>query len=139
MLRQITWDEDGMSDPDDRFERRLVEETSKVRVELAGVEVRLTDRIGQTEGTLRREISGVEGTLRKEISGVEVRLTERLGQSETTLRDQIRSLEVRLSDGLTAVDVRMGTLRFDLLKWSFLFWIGQVAVMTAIISALLPR
>ena len=128
MLRRATPTEDDMNGPDEHFERRIVEETSKLRVELAGAELRLTDRIGQTEGTLR-----------KEISGVEVRLTDRIAQSETTLRDEIRSLEVRLSDRFGAVDVRMGILRFDLLKWSFLFWIGQVAVMTAIISALLPR
>ena len=60
MLRRATQDEDDMNAPDERFERRLVEETSKVRVELAGVEVRLTDRIAQSEGTLRQEISGVD-------------------------------------------------------------------------------
>src|SRR5687767_9197833 len=99
MLRQATRDEDGMNAPEERYERRLVEETSKLRVELAGVEVRLTDRIAQTESALRQEISG---------------------------------LEVRMERS-------MGAIRSDLLKWSFLFWIGQVAVMTAIISALLPR
>ena len=102
-----------MNASDERFERRLVEETSKLRVEIAGVEVRLTDRIGQTEGTLR-----------KEIGGLEVRLIDRIAQSETALRREISGLDVRMS---------------GLLKWSFLFWIGQVAVMTAIISALLPR
>lgn len=128
MLRQAMRDEGGMNVPEEQYERRLVEETSKLRVEVSGIEVRLTDRISQTEGTLR-----------KEIGGLEVRLTDRIAQSETTLRDEISSLEVRLSDRVGAVDVRMGTLRFDLLKWTFLFWIGQVAVMTAIISALLPR
>jgi len=99
MLRRASDDEDDMNAPDERFERRLVEETSKLRVELAGVEVRLTDRIAQSEGALRQELSGLE--LRMERT--------------------------------------MGGLRTDVLRWSFLFWIGQVAVMTAILSALLPR
>lgn len=99
MLRRALEGGNGMNPEDERFERRIVEETSKLRVELAGVEVRLTDRIGQTESALRQDISGLE--LRMERS--------------------------------------MGALRSDLLKWSFLFWIGQVAVMTAVISALLPR
>ncbi len=52
--------EDTMDGGDDRFERRLVEETAKLRVEVAGVEVRLTDRIAQSEGTLRQEIHGLD-------------------------------------------------------------------------------
>ena len=31
----------------------------------------------------------------------------------------------------------VGTNRFELLKWSFLFWIGQVVTMSAIIAAML--
>ncbi len=33
----------------------------------------------------------------------------------------------------------LGVLKFDLLKWSFLFWIGQLAALTAILSAIIPR
>jgi hypothetical protein len=32
-----------------------------------------------------------------------------------------------------------GRLRFDLIKWSFLFWIGQLAGLTAILSVLVSR
>jgi hypothetical protein len=31
----------------------------------------------------------------------------------------------------------LATLKFDLLKWNFLFWIGQLAALTAILSAML--
>lgn len=89
---------DSGHERDERYERRLVEETSKLRVELAGVEVRLADRIGQSEGTLRQELAG---------------------------------LEIRMERGF-------GVLRADVIKWSFVFWLGQVVAMTAIMSALLP-
>ena len=97
-----------MDSGDERYERRLVEETSKLRVELAGVEVRLTDRIAQSESTLRQEMSGLAGALRQETA----------------------NLEVRMERGF-------GTLRADVIKWSFLFWLGQVIAMTAIMRALL--
>ncbi|MDQ3069956.1 MAG: hypothetical protein M3R55_09540 [Acidobacteriota bacterium] len=54
-----------MNDQDERFERRLVEETSKLRVDLAGVEVRLTERIAQSEGTLRQDVGGLEVRIEK--------------------------------------------------------------------------
>jgi hypothetical protein len=31
----------------------------------------------------------------------------------------------------------MATLKFDLLTWNFLFWIGQLAALTAILNAML--
>jgi hypothetical protein len=31
----------------------------------------------------------------------------------------------------------MATLKFDLLKWNFLFWIGQLAALTAILGVML--
>jgi hypothetical protein len=110
MLRRARREEDGVNAPDEYFERRLVEETSKVRVELAGVEVRLSERIAQSEGALRQEISGLEGMLRRDINGLELRMER-----------------------------NMGTLRADVLRWAFLFWLGQVAVMMAILRAYLPR
>ena len=73
MLRAARKDGGMDSSDDERYERRLVEETSKLRVELAGVEVRLTDRIAQSEGRL--------------------------------------------------------------LRWSFVFWLGQVVALSAILSA----
>lgn len=54
-----------MASGDERYERRLVEETSALRVELAGVEGRVTDRIAQSEGTLRHEIGSLESRMEK--------------------------------------------------------------------------
>lgn len=49
---------------------------------------------------------------------------------ERRLGEEISKLRVEISD-------RISNLRFDLLKWSFLFWIGQLAAMTGILSLLL--
>jgi hypothetical protein len=51
------------------------------------------------------------------------------------------SFEHRLNDELSTFRVEMlremSDLRFDLLKWGFLFWIGQLAALTAILGAML--
>lgn len=72
------------------------------------MELRVIDRIGQAEGALRQEIGGLE-----------TRLVDRVSQAESGLRRDMGGLEVRL------------------LKWSFAFWIGQVAAIGAIMTALL--
>jgi len=51
------------------------------------------------------------------------------------------SFERRLAEEISTFRLemveRIADLRFDLLKWNFLFWIGQLAAMTAILSVML--
>ena len=51
------------------------------------------------------------------------------------------SFERRLAEEIAKfrleVVERIADLRFDVLKWSFVFWIGQMAMMAAILSLLL--
>lgn len=77
-----------MDQSSERFERRLIEETSKIRVEMA-----------QMRGDLRQEMHAGFGTLRQE----------------------------------------MATSRFELLKWAFVFWVGQLVSIVGIVALLLSR
>ena len=47
------------------------------------------------------------------------------------------SFEHRLAEEVSKLRLDMVSLKFDLLKWSFLFWVGQLAALTAILSFLL--
>jgi hypothetical protein len=92
-LSQREWSDDVISGAVDRFERRLTEGTSSLRVQMAQSEVALRQEIGQ----VRHEVGQVDARLRQDLSQMEVRL----------------------------------------LKWSFLFWIGQVVALSAVMAAML--
>jgi hypothetical protein len=47
------------------------------------------------------------------------------------------SVEHRLADEMGKRRLDLANLRVELLKWSFLFWIGQVAALSAVFSLLL--
>ena len=47
------------------------------------------------------------------------------------------SFERRLGTEMGKLRLDVAGLRFDLLKWSFLFWIGPVAAFTAILALML--
>jgi hypothetical protein len=49
----------------------------------------------------------------------------------------IESFERRLGEETAKLRLDMADLKFDLLKWSFLFWIGQVAVIISVLSWML--
>jgi hypothetical protein len=58
------------------------------------------------------------------------RFERRLAEESAKLRVDMAHLEGRLL-------AKIGEVKADVLKWSFIFWIGQVVTMTAIMSALL--
>lgn len=49
----------------------------------------------------------------------------------------VDSFERRLAEETAKLRLDMADLKFDLLKWSFLFWIGQVAVIISVLSWML--
>ena len=71
---------------------------------------------------LNLEAERFERRLREEISGV---------------RGEISGVRVELHDGLAAVRHEIDNVRVEVLKWSFLFWIGQVAAMAGLLAFML--
>ena len=58
----------------------------------------------------------------------------RLGQEVSALRLEVRNA---LHDGLTAVRQELSTTRVEMLRWSFVFWVGQVAAIAALLEFML--
>jgi len=79
----------------------------------------LKEDLLHTEVVLCKEIQGVEVVLCKEIQGVEVVLRKEIQGVEAVLRKEIQEVRV------------------DLLKWSFAFWVGAIAVLSGIMFTML--
>ncbi|MBI3490391.1 MAG: hypothetical protein HY047_01115 [Acidobacteria bacterium] len=60
---------------------------------------------------------------------------------ERRLTEEVSALRLDLSrelhEGLSFVRQEIATTRVDMLKWSFVFWIGQVAAMAALMAFML--
>lgn len=81
----------------DRFERRLMEENSKLRIEMA-----------QGFAALRQEMAAGFAALRQEIAA-----------NTSALRQE------------------MAEQRFEILKWAFLFWVGQFFAVAGLMAVLI--
>src|SRR5262245_56399697 len=57
---------------------------------------------------------------------------------ERRLIEAVAGLRLEFRDGLSAVRVELATARVEMFKWSFVFWIGQVAA-TALLLAYMLR
>ena len=88
----------------ERFERRLVEETSKLHVEVSELRGEMREGFAGVRGEMRENFAQVRGVMRESAAG---------------LRQEI------------------ATNRFELLRWAFVFWVGQVMATAAIVGLLL--
>ena len=84
----------------ERFDRRLTEETAKMRIEMA-----------QGFAALRQEFAHGLADVRQELAR------------------EIAAVRVEMAQGFA-------NLRTELLKWMFLFWVGQFFAMAGLIGAL---
>ena len=95
----------------DRFERRLVEETSKLREETSKLRVDMA----QGFAALRQEIAAGDNGLRREMM-----------EGFASLRQEMAAIRQNFADQ-----------RFDILKWAFLFWVGQFFAVASLIAVLI--
>lgn len=65
----------------------------------------------------------------------ERRLSEELGKLRIELKHDIAVLETRLAERFADVETKLAALRADVIKWMFLFWVGQLTVMTGLFLA----
>jgi len=98
---------------EEKFERRLSEELGKVSE-------RITDEFAKINQRITEEISGVRGELAKEISGVRGEMAKEIA----SVRGEIASVRGELAN-----------VRADLIKWMFIFWVGQIGAIIGILFA----
>jgi hypothetical protein len=56
--------------------------------------------------------------------------------SEFRLLERIHGVETRLDERIGKVEVRLAEVKADLMKWSFLFWVGAVGAIAALAGVL---
>lgn len=81
------------------------------------VEERFERRLSEEMGKLRVELSGEMNQMRVELSG------------------EMSQMRVELSGETGKLRAEMHDLRANLIQWMFLFWIGQIGVLTGILFA----
>ncbi|MBC8180420.1 hypothetical protein H8E88_04775 [candidate division KSB1 bacterium] len=69
-----------------------------------------------------------ERRLSEEIGGLEVRLSEKIVSGDSNLSERISRLEGSL-------DAKINASKAEIIKWMFIFWVGQVGMILGILFA----
>ncbi|MBD3384032.1 hypothetical protein GF407_03815 [candidate division KSB1 bacterium] len=123
----------------EKFEQRLSEEMGKVSLAIAETEQRLdnriTEQVGKVNERLTEQVSNVNERLTEEIGKVNERLTEEIGKVNERLTEEIGKVNGRLTEEIGTVRVEAARNHASLIKWMFIFWVGQVAALLGILFA----
>jgi hypothetical protein len=95
---------------EDKYERRLSEETGKITVEMAGLRFELKEDIAGLRAELKEDIAGLRAELKEDIAGVRTELSGKISSSYASL-----------------------------IKWMFIFWLGQIGAIIGILFAFFQR
>ena len=93
--------------------------------------VTLFDEIRTEQRGLRLDVAELRASVtesRQEMRAMEARLSEKLQNS-------IGASTVELAKAIAAVDKRIDEKHAELIKWSFLFWVGAVGAIAALAGA----
>lgn len=113
----------------DDVRTELVDRGENVRTTLAA-------SIEQVRSSLTAQIEEVRTSLAGRIDEVDTRLTRRIDDVDTSLTERIEDVRVSLTErhGETRVEIARATA--DLMKWSFVFWVGAVAAIALLAGVL---
>jgi DNA repair exonuclease SbcCD ATPase subunit len=107
----------------EKLKPKLGEEETRALLEFVEASV---DRKAASKEDLQRTASA----LKEDLQRTESALKEDLQRTESSLREEIHRVESSLREEIQNVKV-------DLIKWSFAFWVGAIAVLSGLMLAML--
>ena len=135
------WREDVIAACAERFERRVVEEISKLRVDMSRVESSLRQALSNVESAIRQDMTKLESAIRQDMAKMESAIRQDMGEMGSAIRHDMGEMGSAIRQDMakmeSAIRQDIADGRFEILKWCFLFWIGQAFVVTGIVGVML--
>lgn len=88
------------------------------------------DMLTMTTDRFEGRLIAVGSELRSEIYQTQSELRQEMARMDAGIR-------VVLTEGLSKIRIEMSEMRVDVIRWSFLFWIGQFAATAALLGFML--
>jgi hypothetical protein len=116
---------------EERFARRLAEETGKLRADvhegLASQRVELLTRMTNLEAKVREEVANLRAEFREELANL-----------RAEFREEFVNFRGELTNVRGEFKVALAETKSSMVRWMFLFWITQMAAFLAILWKVIP-
>jgi len=87
------------------------------------------------ERRLSEEMAKINERITVEIDKVNERITVEISRVNERITQEIAKVNQRITDETTRLEKAIHAMRADLIKWMFIFWIGQIGAILGILFA----
>ena len=126
-----------MSHCADRFERRLVEETSKLQGDVAQVRGEMRTGFADVRGEMQTGFADVRGEMQTGFADLRGEMQTGLAGLRGEMQTGLADLRGETRTGFATLRQEIAADRFELLKWAFGFWIVQLLGVAGVIGTLI--
>ncbi|MFQ5454746.1 MAG: LA_3696 family protein [Nitrospirota bacterium] len=109
--------EDVIDVASERFERRLTEEITRIDRRITEEVAKLNERISD------------------EVAKLDKRITEESAKLDKRITEEAAKLDKRITEEAAKLDKRISETKTEIIKWMFIFWVGQVGMILGILFA----
>jgi len=107
------------------------------REAFAVVEEKFERRLSEELAVTNQHIVETKSALEQQIVETRTALEQQIVETKAALEKQIAELEIRLAQTKAELQAQIANVRADMIRWMFIFWVGQLAAMTGILYAFL--
>ena len=108
---------------DERFERRLTEESAAIRQDIASLRSEMATR-AETQA-IREDVNAIRQTMATGAEAQAIREDVNAIRQTMATRQEVNDLRQEMSAGFIRLERELANTRVDMIKWSFMFWTGQ--------------
>ncbi|MEO0290667.1 MAG: hypothetical protein ABIN15_05450 [candidate division WOR-3 bacterium] len=107
----------------EKYERRLAEETAKI-------DKRITEETAKIDKRITEETAKIDKRITEETAKIDKRITEETARLDKRITEEISKLRAEFNEKISKTYA-------NIIKWMFIFWVGQISVMTLIFFSFL--
>lgn len=121
-----------------RFELRELNEVNfarfdaKVEQRFAESDARLERRFAEFETHWEQRFSALQSSWGQQFSALDAKWERRFSELEAMVDRRFAEVDVKLEQRFAEVDVKLASLKAELIKWMFLFWLGTIGTVLAL-------
>jgi ElaB/YqjD/DUF883 family membrane-anchored ribosome-binding protein len=135
--------EDVISLSGEKFERRLAEEFAKFDSKLMEEVAKVNKRIDELSARIMEEVAKLDARITEEVAKLDAKITEEVTKLDAKITEEITKLEARINQRITEevskLRVEMSSYYASIVRWMFIFWVGQIGVIIGILFAFFRR
>jgi len=95
---------------------------AKVEQRFAEADAKVEQRFAEADTKVEKRFAEFEAKFEKRFAEADARVEKRFAEFEVKVEKRLTELEVKFERRFAEFDKRLETVRADLIKWAFLFW-----------------